>query len=135
MGGADFRKNFEAVFTEPLKAIRRRARLVSAAAKKTRAGFLDALGDGQTLLFGFHGARAGHEGDVLAPNDNLAGGSGDAKDGVFLLRVAADKLVGLADWNAFHNAGQRFQDAKIDLAFVAGDADSRSNGPGNRVSL
>ena len=135
VSGAHFRKNLEAVFPEPLKAVRGSAGFVSATAKKPRAGFLDAFGDGQALFLSLHGAGACHQGHVLASNNDVARRCGDAQNGVFFLGVAANQLVRLADRNAFHNAGKGFQNAKIDLALIAGDADGGSQRTGNRVSF
>src|ERR1700687_1120427 len=75
---ADLHENFQAGFAETLEAVRGSAGLVSAAAKEPRAGFLDALSDGQALLFGFDGAGAGGEGNVLAADDHVAWRWGDS---------------------------------------------------------
>src|SRR2546427_6919755 len=40
--------------------------------------------------------------------------------------VAADQLVGLANGDAFHHPGHRFERADVHGAGVAGDADSRA---------
>src|ERR1700731_1231514 len=58
---ADLREDFEAVFAEALKTVRGSARFVSAAAEESYAGFLDAFGGGETLLFGFYRARAANQ--------------------------------------------------------------------------
>jgi hypothetical protein len=133
VGRADFRKNLEAIFAEPLKAIRRSARLVGAAAEESRTGFFDALSDSQALLLGFHGARACYESDVLAADDDVSRGRRDPKDAVFFFRIAADKLVRLAYRDAFADPGHGLEDAEVHGAFVAGDADGRSNRAGDRV--
>ena len=48
---------------------------------------------------------------------------GKRNDGVLLLYIAADQLVGLRDPDHFCDAGELFQVALIDSATVAGDAD------------
>src|SRR5882724_9060351 len=133
--GADFRENFQSCFTKTLKTVRRSARFVGTAAKETRAGFFDAFGNGEALLFGFHGAGAGDEGDVLAADDDVAGGRGDSQDSVFFLGVAADELVRLADGDALDYAGQGFEDAEIDGALIASDADGGAKRARHRVGL
>src|ERR1700731_3407670 len=94
---ADLRENFEAVFAEALKAVRGSARFVGAAAEKFYAGFLDAFGGGEALLFAFHRAGAADQANVFAAEENAAGRSGNAQDSVFFFDVAADQFVGLAD--------------------------------------
>src|SRR5258708_14167517 len=131
--GANFRKNLEALFAKALKAVRRSARLVSAAAEQTRSGFFDALGDSQALLLGFHGTRASDESNVLAADDNLARGRRDSKDAVFFFGVTPDELIRVADGDAFADTGHGFEDSEINCAFVAGDDDGRSNRAGDRV--
>src|SRR5260370_23093162 len=74
VSGANFRKNLEALLAETLEAVGRSAGLVSAAAEEARPGFFDAVGDGGALLFGLNGARAGDEGDLVAADDDVAGG-------------------------------------------------------------
>src|SRR5882762_7892240 len=115
--GANLRKNLESVFAKALKAVRRSAGLVSAAAEEARAGFFDALGDS----------------DVLAADDDVSRGRRDPKDAVFFFRIAADELVRLAYRDAFADTGHGFEDAEVHGAFVAGDADGRSNRAGDRV--
>ena len=135
VGGADFRKNFQAVFAEALKAVRGGAGLVGAAAEEPHTGLLEPFGDGQALFFGFDGAGTGDEGDMLAADDDVSRGRGDSKDGVFFLGVAADELVGFADGDALDDTGHRFEDAEVNGAFVAGDADSCAEGAGHGVSF
>src|SRR5207248_3930208 len=103
--GSHFRKDLETILAEALEAVRGSARFVSAAAEEPRAGFLDALGDGQALLFGFDGAGTGNESNVLAAYNDFSRGRGDSKDAVFLLGVTADELVRLADGDALPDAG------------------------------
>jgi hypothetical protein len=135
VGGAYFRKNFQAVFAEALKAVRRRARLVGATAEEAHAGLLEAFGYGEALLFGFDGAGPGHQGDVLAADNDVSRGRGDSKDGVFFLGIAADEFVGFADGDALDDARHRFEDAEVDGAFVAGDADGGAEGARHGVSF
>ena len=132
---ADLGENLQAGFAESLKAVWGSARFVGAAAEEAAAGLGDLLGDGHALGFGFHGAGAGDQGDVAAADEDVAARRGDAEDGVFGLGVAADEFVGLADGDALDDAGQRFEDAEIDGAVVAGDADGGASGAGNRVGF
>src|SRR6202166_4646560 len=111
---ADLRENFEAVFAETLKTVRGSARFVGAAAEKFYAGFLDAFGSGEALLFGFYRARAANQANVFSTEEDVAGRSGNAQDGVFFFDIAADQFVGLADRNAFDDAGEGFEHAKIE---------------------
>ncbi len=131
VGSADFRKDFEALFTEALEAIGGSARLVCAAAEEPCAGFFDALGDGQALRFRFDSTGAGDEGNVIAANDDIAGRRGDAQDGIFFLGVAADEFVRFADRDAFDDTGKGFEDTKVDGVFVASDADGGANRAGD----
>jgi len=137
---ADLRENFEAVFAEALKTVRGSARFVGAATEKFYAGFLDAFSGGEALLFGFYRARPANQAHVFAAEKNVAARSGNAQDGVFFFDVAADQLVGLADGDAFDYAGdafdyagEGFEDAKVERAFVAGDADGGAEGAGDRM--
>ena len=132
---ADLGENFEAVFAESLEAVRGSAGLVGAAAEKFYAGVFDAFGGAQALLFGFYCAGAADEADVGAAEEDVAAGSGDAEDGVFFLGVAADEFVGLADGDAFDDAGEGFEDAEVEGAFVAGDADGGADGSGDGMSF
>ena len=61
--------------------------------------------------------------------------SGDAEDGVFFFGVAADEFVGLADGDAFDHAGEGFEHAEVERAFVAGDADGGAEGSGDGMSF
>src|SRR5260370_38806226 len=115
-----------------MKTVWRSARLVSAASEEPRAGFLDALGDGQTLLLGFDGARAGDERDVLAADDDVAGGRGKSEDAVFFFGVAADEFIGLADRDALADAGHGFRNAESYGTFVDGAAVDGADRAGSR---
>jgi len=128
---ADLREDFEALFPEALKAVRGSARFVSAATEKFYASFLDAFGSGEALLFTFYRAWAANQAYMFATEKNVAGRSGNAQDGVFFFYVAADQFVGFADRNAFDYAGKGFEHAKIERAFVAGDADGGAEGAGD----
>src|SRR5437773_560373 len=112
------RKNLESVVAEALEAIRRSAGLISASAKKPHAGFFEAFGDSQALLLGFDRAGACDKGDLIATDDDVAGGRGDSQDTVFLLGVAAHEFVRLADRDALDDAGKGFEDAEVDGALV-----------------
>ena len=128
---ANLREDFEAVFAEALKTVRGSARFLSAAAEKFYAGFLDAFGGGEALLFGFYRAWAADQAYVFSAEKNVAGRGGNAQDGVFFFDIAADEFVRLADRNAFDHAGKGFEDAKVERAFVAGDADGGAEGAGD----
>jgi len=125
------RENFQAVFAKALKTVRGSTRLVGAAAEKFYARFLDAFSGGEALLFGFYRARAANQADVFAAEKHIAARCGNAQDGVFFFDIAADQFVGLADGNAFDHAGEGFEYAKIERAFVAGDADGGAEGAGD----
>ena len=127
---ADVREDFQTGEAESLKRMRS-ARLVGASAEETHTGGLELLGDGEALLFGFDGAGTGDHGDVRAADENFTGGSGDGDDGIFFLDVAGNEFVGLGDGNAFDDAGHGFEDAEIDGAVVAGDADGGASGAGD----
>jgi hypothetical protein len=87
------------------------------------------------LLCGFYRARAADEADMGAAEQDVSTGSGDAENGVFLLGVAADEFVRLADGDAFDHAGEGFEDAEVECAFVAGDADGGADGSRDGVSF
>jgi hypothetical protein len=72
---------------------------------------------------------------MLSTDEDVAGRSWDAEDGIFFLGVAADELVGLADGNAFDDAGHGFEDAQVDGALIAGDADGGAASSGNGMRL
>jgi hypothetical protein len=132
---ANFGENFEAGLAESLEGIRGSARFIGAAAEEFASGFGDLLGDGHALGFGLNGAGAGDERDVGAANEDVAARRGDAEDGVFSLGVAADELVGLANRDALDDAGKRFENAEIDGAVVAGDADGGAGGSGDGMGF
>jgi hypothetical protein len=135
VGCANSRKDLEAFFAEALEAVRRSAGLVSAAAEEPHARFLEASGDGEALLLGFDRAGARDERDLIATDDDVAGGRRDSQDSVFLLGVAADEFVRLADRDAFDDAGEGFEDAEVDGALVAGNAYGGTQGPRHGMGL
>ena len=118
-----------------MKGIGGSAWLVGAAAEELAASLGDLLGDGHALGFGFDGAGAGDERDVWTADQDVAARRGDAEDGVFGFGVAADELVGLADGDALDDAGERFEDAEIDGAVIAGDADGGAGGSGDGMGF
>jgi len=132
---AHARKDFQAGEAESLETVRRSARLVGTAAEETHASGLELLGDGEALLFGFDGARSSDHGDVRAADENVTGRSGDADDGVFFFDVARDEFVGLGNGNAFDDTGHGFENAEVDGAVVAGDADGGASGAGDGMSF
>ena len=132
---ANHGEDFEAGEAQPLEGVGRGARFVGAAAEEFDAGGLELFSNGEALLFGFDSAGTGDHGDMLAADEDVAGRSGDTDDGVFLLNVAGDELVGLGDGDALDDAGEGFKSAEIDSAGVAGDADGGAAGTGDGVSL
>ena len=132
---ADLGEDFEAGEAESLEGVGRSPGLVRASAEKARARGFQAFGDGEALRFGFDGAGAGDKSDVGTSGEDVSGGSGDADDGVFFFDIAGDEFVGLGDGNAFDDTGHGFQNAKVDGAVVAGDADGGAPGAGDGVSF
>src|SRR4029077_7490159 len=109
--------------------------LVGAAAEETYAGRFEAFGDGVALFGSFDGAGSGDHGDVYAADEDVPGGSGNFDDGVFFLDVARDEFVGLGDRDAFDYARHGFENAEIDGAGIAGDADSGAAGAGDGMGF
>ena len=128
---ADLGEDFQAGEAEALKRIGGSAGLVGAAAEEVNTGGLELRGDGKTLVFGFDGARASDHGDVRAADEDVAGRCGDFDDGVFFLDVARNEFVGLSDRDALDDAGHGFENAEIDFAGVAGDANGGAGGAGD----
>jgi len=132
---ADFGENFEAGEAEPLEGVRGSTRLVGASAEEAHTGGFQAFGDGEALLLGLDGTRAGDESDVGASGEDVARGSWDTDDRVFFLDVARDEFVRLGDRNAFDDTGHGFENAKVDGAVVSSDADGGASGTGDGVSF
>src|SRR5258708_25103457 len=124
---ADFRKNLQACFAKPLKAIRRSPRLVSPTTEQPDAGFFHEGGNRKTLPFGLHGAGPRNHRDVPPADNNLARGRGNPQNAVFCFCVAADQLIRLANRDAFDHPRQRFEDAEVHSALVSCDPDRRAN--------
>src|SRR5277367_1166067 len=82
-------ENFQAGLAKSLKAIRRSARLVSAAAEKPRAGFFHCLSNRESLLAGFNRAGSGDNPDGRAAESNIAKRRRNSHHRIFLLDVAA----------------------------------------------
>ena len=80
-------------------------------------------------------AGAGDERDVRSADEDVAARRGNADDGVFGFGVAADELVGLGDGDALDDAGQGFEDAEVDCAVIAGDADGGAGGAGDGMGF
>src|SRR5262249_50304602 len=99
------------------------------------AGWFELARDCEALRFGFDGAGAGDQSEMRAADEDIAGGSGDADDGVLFLSVTTDKFVGFADGNAFDHAGHGFEHAKVDRAVISGDADGGAGSTGDGMSL
>ena len=132
---ADLREDFQAGEAEALEGVRRGAWLVGASAEEMNAGGLEALGDGEALVRSFDGTGTGNQGDVRAADEDVAGRSGNANDGVFFLDVAGDKLVGLGDGDALNDAGHGFEDPEIDFAGIAGDTDGGAASAGDGMGF
>ena len=89
-GRAQQLQSFDA---HPLKRVRRRARLVRAAAQDARAGSRDAARGLEQLLLVLDRARAGHDHDVVAADLHAA----RLDDRLLALERAAGEFVRLAD--------------------------------------
>ena len=102
-----FAQHAQALFAEPLEAVRRAARLERAAAEDLGAGLLHRRGGREDLLFGLRRARAGHHDDLVAADPHVV----DDDDGAFGLEGAARELVRLGDAkhlvHAVHHRNQR----------------------------
>ena len=61
----------QALFAEPLKAVRRAARLERPAAENLRAGLLDRGGRREHLLLGLRRAGPGHHDDLVSANPHI----------------------------------------------------------------
>jgi len=121
---ADFIQYLESFFAQALEGIGGGAGLEGTATKDFGAVLLDDSGDGERLLFTFHGTRASH-------NDRLAGADGDITDGYngrVRVGLAADELVGFGDGDSFLDAFHSQELGGIDGAFVADDTDGRPQG-------
>ncbi len=125
---ANFSEDFQAGEPEALEGVGRGAWLVGATSEEMDARGMELLGHGYTLLFGFYRAGAGNHGDVLAADEDLTGGRRNFDDGIFFFDIAGDQLVGLGDGDAFDDAGHGFEEAEVDGAGIAGDADGGSRG-------
>jgi len=128
---ADLVKDFQAGEAESLEGVGRSARLEGAAAEEADTGGLELFGDSEALLFGFNGAGAGGDGEMRAADEDVSRGSGDADDGGFGFDFERNEFIRLGDGNTFDDAGHGFEDAEVERAFVAGDADSGAAGPGH----
>lgn len=95
------------------------------------AGGFELLRDGEALLFGFHRAGTGDHGDVRTADFHFTGGSGDGEDGIFFFDVAGNEFVRLGDGDAVDDAGHGFENAEVDGAGVAGDADGGASNAGD----
>jgi len=99
------------------------------------AGGLELLRDGETLLFGFHGAGTGDHGDVRAADFHFTGGGGDGEDGIFFFHIAGNEFVGLGDGNAVDDARHGFENAEVDGARVAGNPNGGAPRAGNGMGF
>src|SRR5271165_4002631 len=128
---ANFRHDLQAVFAHPLKRVRRRARLVGAAAKElgSRAGH--ALGDVERLVAVLDRTGPGDDGQIR-PADG-GGEPRELDDRVVRLHVAAHQFVWLAHSNHLLDTGHFVERARFDLALVAGYTDGGALLAGNGV--
>ena len=128
---ANLRHDAQRFQAQPLKCIRRGARLVSAAAEKLRAGRGHLFGNREGLIPAFNRTWPGDDGQVVSADGGVR--SGETDDGVFFLHVPAGQLVGLGNANHFGDPGKLLQVAAFHFALVAGDADGGALGSGKRV--
>ena len=101
-------KQPEALLTEALKLVRRRARLVSATAQNGGTRGLYRRGRAEKLLLALHRAGSGHEAKSFPAYFDACG----IDDGIFWMRFPADQFVALL--NAQHafdlrQRGKRFE--------------------------
>src|SRR5205807_7838791 len=108
---------------------------ISSATEQPHTSASHLLGDSHRLLWRLDCARTSAQSHRLAADQNVARRRRDRDDGIFFFGVAADQLVGLANGDAFHHPGHRFERADVHGAGVAGDADSRAGRAGNWVRL
>ena len=132
---ADFRKNFQSIFAESLKAIGRSAWLIGAASEKFGSGFGDMARNREGLLARFDGAGSRDDGYAISSELDRAGRRGDADDSVFGFDVAADEFIGLADRDALDDPRHGLDCAHVHGAGIAGDPDGGAVGAGDRMSL
>src|SRR4030042_357234 len=117
----------ESFFPDALEAVGRGSGLEGAAAVYLCAVFLDDTGDGERLLFAFHGAGSGHDNGLAAPDFNIADGDNSRFGG----GLAADELIGPGDGDGFLDTFQRQQLGGVDGSFIAEDADGGAYGAGH----
>src|SRR5262249_53483892 len=128
-------QDFEAWFSEPLKAVRRSAGFIGASAEQAYPRGFELARDLKALRCAFNRAGPRDERKVRSSDPYFAGRGGDLNDRVFFLGVAADQFVRFADRNAFDHARHGFKNAQVECAVVAGDADGGASGTGDGVSL
>jgi hypothetical protein len=123
------REDLQRLLTESLKRVRRRARLVCAAAHELSAGALDLLGNGAGLIERLDRARSADHDNTVAADVHAA----DVDDRVIGLRLAADQFVGMGDGNDFLDAGEVLEDRRISCAAMPGHPDRGAECARNRV--
>ena len=125
------RENLQALLGETLESIRRRPRLVGAAAQNVGSSRLDLASDRERLLPGLDGAGSRDDDDARAADGDAAHGD----DGVLGVELAGDELVRMRDPDDLENARQALERARPHRALVARDADRRALRARNRVGF
>src|SRR5450759_3218363 len=125
------RENLQAFLSEALKGVRRRARLVGAAAQQVRAARLHFLRDRERLLERLDRAGAGDDDDARAAHQNAP----HRHDRVFGMEFARHELVGMRDAENLEDARKRLEGTGPDGPLVPRNSDRRALGAGNRVGL
>ena len=72
---------------------------------------------------------------MFAADEDVTHGSGNADDGGVGFNVEGNEFVGLGDGDAFDYARKGFEDAEVDGAVVAGDADGGAASAGDRMGF
>jgi hypothetical protein len=122
-------QNLQPGTAESLERVRRRPRLVRAAAQDVGAGRTHRLGDRQGLIGVLDRAGPGNHREVAAADRHAA----DADHRRLVLRLATDQLVGVGDRDDFEHPGQALEQHRVERLAVAGDADRDALGTRNRV--
>src|SRR5262249_14554120 len=128
----DFGHNFQAIFAQTLKCVRRSARLVRSTAKESRAGAGHSFSNCECLFWRLDRAGPGNNAQIAAAKTSIAARKMDYR--VFFLHVAADQLVGLADADGFLHARHLIQAANLHGARITSNANGRALRAGNWVS-
>src|SRR5262245_37626601 len=114
------RQHLESLLPETLKGVRRAPWLECTTAERRGASGTDRARCHDDLLLRFHGTRAGDDGNVLRAERDAGC---DVDDGVLLLPLTRDLLVGLANVDHFGHAGQGLDPGAVHAPIVADEAD------------